>query len=609
MTTMIDQARALADAGEFASARATYQKLLEAEARNPDLLEEVGFFEVQAGQFPQAISLMKLALELRPNDPTSHLNLAETYRLSGASENAAEHYRKVIEANPNDPDAYFGLANVDIVAKRWESARTHLERSLELNPNDLEAMLLHASIVCTLESWVKAEKYYLKILALAPNVHEVHLELARFYFEANRISQAIDHYYKAEGLSPLSTDDLLGLCRALVVEGRAQEAMPIVHRMMLGSNLSTAAFTSRGQVLSTLGMFKEAERDLRAALSRDPKFSVPYEQLGTIHRLSDRDIERLEDLAAAQDISDDNRTGYNFALFNGYKDRKEHARAFEALKTASDLHLANHPVDKNEIVDATSRVIDVFTDAFFAERGTFGHKKPGAIFIVGMPRSGTTLTERVVGAHPDVIARGERHGVVNIVDELENYPEATNGFSRDAAAASGKRLLQEMMSTATTERFATDKLPGNFRYLGLISLVLPNAKIIWCKRNPPDNCLSCYEQHFTSGWDFTYSLEALGVAYRQHERLMNHWMQVCPIPIHTVEYEKLVSEPEGTARSMLDYLGLEWDPICLNPEQLDSNIATASIWQARQPINTGSVEKWRKYEKQLQPLIKALEEN
>ncbi len=146
-------------------------------------------------------------------------------------------------------------------------------------------------------------------------------------------------------------------------------------------------------------------------------------------------------------------------------------------------------------------------------------------------------------------------------------------------------------------------------HVGLISLLLPNAKIIWCKRNPMDNCLSCYEQHFSSAWNFTYSLEGLGVAYRQHERIMRHWMDVCPIPVHTVHYEELVSEPEQTARAMLDYVGLEWDSASLNPEQVDSNIATASLWQARQPINTGSVERWRKYEKQLQPLIKALEEN
>ena len=609
MTTIIDQARALADAGDTNSARTIYKRLLEADAQNPDLLEEVGFFEVQAGEFPQAITLMKLALQMRPNDPTSHLNLAETYRVAGVPDQAATHYKKAIEANTNDADAYFGLASVEIASENWSAASANLERTLTINPNDIEAMHLHASVLRNLEQWDKAEQAYLKILSLAPNLFEITLELARFYLEGNRIPQAIEYFYKAEALSPLAPDDLLQMSYALTIDGRAREAMPMVQKMMIGANLSSTAFTRRGEVLATLGMFDDAERDFREVLKADPRSHIPYEQLGAMHRLTDRDLEQLEKFRSDSSASKQALVGYNFALYNGYKDRKQHAEAFTALKRGSDTHLAEHPVDAREIVKSTDKVVDLFTKDFFAQRSSFGYRKPGAVFIVGMPRSGTTLTERVLGAHANVVARGERHGVANIVDDIDGYPDTIEGFPKDMASARGRRLLQEMLSTAKTERYATDKMPGNFKYLGLISLVLPNAKIIWCKRNPIDNCLSCYEQNFSSGWDLTYSLEALGVAYRQHERIMRHWLDVCPIPVHTVQYEDLVSEPEKTARSMLDYMGLEWDPSCLSPEEVDSNIATASLWQARQPINTGSVEKWRKYEDQLQPLIKALEEN
>ncbi len=166
-----------------------------------------------------------------------------------------------------------------------------------------------------------------------------------------------------------------------------------------------------------------------------------------------------------------------------------------------------------------------------------------------------------------------------------------------------------MFSKAGKASFVTDKLPGNFNNIGLIHLLLPDAKIVYCKRNAMDNCLSCFEHNFESGMSYTCSLEGLGEAYRQHLRMMQHWFEVCPISVHTVHYENLVTEPEIHVRALLEYIGVDWDPACLEPEKVEHSIATASVWQARQPINPGSVERWRRYEKQLQPLIKALEAN
>ncbi|MEM8688232.1 MAG: sulfotransferase [Pseudomonadota bacterium] len=609
MSNVIDQARALADAGEVNAARSIYKQILQTESGNPDLLEEVGFFEAQAGCFPEAIGLMKLALKIRPNDPISHLNIAETYRLFGANDEAKHHYNKVIETSPGEPDAYFGLANLEISTENWSSASANLELALKHNPNDIEGLHLHASVLRNLAEWKKAEECYLTALRLSPNSFEITFDLAKFYFEANRLDQAIEYFYKAEELSPLPDEDMLNFAHALTVTGRAKEAVPIAHKLLLSSKLTATAITRRGTTFSTLGMFDEAESDFRKALKISPKAYSPYEQLGTVHRLTDKDLQHLEHLVTLPDLTEDAQIGFNFALYNGYKDRKEYAKSFEHLKRACDLHLAANPIEAADIVDTTTTVIQTFDKEFFKDRASFGHKKPGAVFVVGMPRSGTTLTERVLSSHPNAIGRGERFAVPNIIDDIEGYPETLAEISAAAASESGRRLLNDMLSTADQETFAVDKLPGNFRNLSVISLFLPNAKIIWCKRNPIDNCLSCYEQHFSTGWSFTYSLEGLGVAYRQHERLMHHWMEVCPIPIHTVQYEELVSEPEKTARSMLEYVGLDWDPVCLNPEQVESNIATASMWQARQPINTGSVEKWRRYEEQLQPLIRALEEN
>ncbi|MCP5081654.1 MAG: tetratricopeptide repeat protein [Alphaproteobacteria bacterium] len=609
MTTILDQARAFADGGDVNAALIAYKKVLETESNNPDLLEEVGFLEVQAGHFAEAIGLMKLALDFRPNDPTSHLNLAEAYNLSGSAEPAREHYQRVIQLNPKDADAYFGLARLCIESKQWEMANTHLKSALEHAPNDIEILHLNASTLVQAKDWKGAEKTYLKIVSLQPKHFDAIVDLARFYYDRNRFPKAIKRYYAAETLSPLPSEDLLNFTQALIAEGRAKDAIAITHKLMMSSSLPALALARRGQLLSTLGMFDEAERDMRTAIQSNRQASGPYEQLGSIHRLTDQDIRQLEKLVQGPSVQKDTLVGYWFALFNGYKDRKEHEKSFDALKKACDFRLEDNPIDIKDIMGRSQETRDIFDLEFFERRKSLGYEKPGPIFIVGMPRSGTTLTERVLAAHPDVVGRGECYSVSNLADDIEGYPKSIVDISKDWAVTQGRLLHQEILPPESKERFAADKMPGNFTMVGLISLVLPNAKVIWCKRNPIDNCLSCYEQHFTEGWNFTYSLEGLGVAYRQHEKTMHHWMDVCPIPVHTVHYEELVSEPEKTARAMLDYVGLEWDPRCLNPEQVENNIVTASMWQARQPIYTGSVEKWRKYEKQLQPLIKALEEN
>ena len=224
-----------------------------------------------------------------------------------------------------------------------------------------------------------------------------------------------------------------------------------------------------------------------------------------------------------------------------------------------------------------------------------------------MPRSGTTLTERVLGAHPDVYPSGELRNVPNMASQIEPFPAAVRNLSPMELQNFGANVYASMFANADSESFVIDKLPGNYQNVGFIATILPNAKFIYCKRDPIDNCVSCYEQHFEDGLNYSFSLEGLAEAYKQHEKIMEHWFEVCPIPIHTVKYEELVSEPERIIRGLLDYVGIEWNDACLNPEEAEGSIITASVWQARQPINMGSVERWRRYESQIQPLIKALE--
>ena len=223
-----------------------------------------------------------------------------------------------------------------------------------------------------------------------------------------------------------------------------------------------------------------------------------------------------------------------------------------------------------------------------------------------MPRSGTTLTEQILAAYPQVKAGGERQDFQHLSATLPGYPEGLESLPRDWARDQGERILQSMTGDDPSQRYATNKSPGNYAFIGLILWIFPRARVIYCRRDPREIGLSCYEQNFRSGLSYAYNLEHFAFAYKQHHRIMEHWLDVAPVDIHIVDYERMVSEPEVIARGMVEYCELEWDPQCLDTSKVTRPIETASVWQVRQPINTGSLGKWKRYERQLQPMIEAL---
>ena len=243
---------------------------------------------------------------------------------------------------------------------------------------------------------------------------------------------------------------------------------------------------------------------------------------------------------------------------------------------------------------------------FFNARKGQGHPTPAPIFILGMPRSGTTLSEQILAAYGEVRARGERQDFQHLSATLAMYPDRLTDLPPTWAKDQGNRILQAMQSGAEPTRHVTNKSPGNYAFVGLIAWIFPNAKIIYCRRDPREIGLSCYEQNFRSGLSYAYDLEHFAIAFKQQSRIMEHWLEVSPIDIHIVDYEQLVGSPDAIARGMVEYCGLEWDPQCLDTSKVTRPIETASAWQARQPINTGSLGKWKRYERQLQPMIEAL---
>ena len=432
---------------------------------------------------------------------------------------------------------------------------------------------------------------------------------------ANRPREAMEKLERALKLRPAFPEALCNLARALRQLGRGEEALALYHRCDAVLPGFAAARLGRCRTLLELGRAEEAVSALRSALREDPRSAAAYTLLARAHKFrpEDPEPEAVERLLQDAGLRVSDRIQLTFAAAKMADDLGDYDRAMSRLKEANRMRTAVAAPDYyRKKVDA---IVRVFTKAFFAERAGWGHRSELPIFIVGMPRSGTTLTEQILASHPMVFGAGELETLTHLAADLrkeagveERYPELARRIGPDLAERFGARYVEEVAALAPEAARITDKMPHNYERLGLIALLLPNARVIHCRRDPRDTCVSCYMHQFQDQHAYNRDLRALGLYYRQYERLMAHWREVLPRPPLEIQYEALVADLEGHTRRILEHCGLPWDDRCLAFHETRRSVVTPSTWQVRQPLYSGSIGRWRRYERHLGPLLTALAE-
>ena len=604
----LDQARQLAERGQYRQARAAYKKAVAARPRDASALIEFAVMEAQSGHAKSARRLLEKAQKVTPDDPSIPFNLAELARESGALEHAVDQYREAIALAPGDSDILYGLGDALRELKRPEEALPFLERAHDTSPDDSEILNSLAIVLEEVGQGPRALQCYHRAITLAPNYVEAWGNYGQALYRENKLEEAVQAFQGAQkrSQSRLPTNMLTAWARALASVGRYADAFETAGQALESGDDPADAHFTLGSIHLQDGDFERAREHLRAALEFDAQAGEAYEKLARMKELNVDDADVLSSILSDETLPSSPRAGAGFALYSVLDKAKRYDEAFEALKAANSHKASTNRFDPDSHANIFSRAIETFDAEFFADRRGQGLDTEAPIFVLGMPRSGTTLTEQILATYPDVKACGEQQDFQNLVASLPNYPDNLDVLPQDWAHEQGERILERMMADAPQARFATNKSPGNYGFIGLIAWIFPRSKIIYCRRDPRDIGLSSFEQNFRSGLSFTYDLEAFGFAYKQHERIMRHWLEVAPIEIHEVEYEQLVTEPESAARPMVEFCGLEWTPECLNTTAVDRPIETASVWQVRQPINKGSVGKWKRYERHLEPMIKAL---
>jgi len=407
-------------------------------------------------------------------------------------------------------------------------------------------------------------------------------------------AEAYDRAAAAEG------DTIFGhLCRinALMARDHANEAEERLRQLIARSPSSVEAHRLLGHVLNETGRFAEAAPHIERSIALAPREVTGYNALVASRRLTEADrplvsrmLARLED----RDMSELNRMTLHFAVGKALDDLGDYAGAMQHFDAANRVRYRLSRFDRGEFEHRVDRLIARYSREFFAGNRAIGRDDETPVLVLGMPRSGTTLTERIISSHSQVGGGGE-------LDFWNEHAPAWVAVPMERIAATADRIHGDyrslLRSIAPKALRVTDKMPFNFLWLGLVHLIFPNARVVHCRRNPIDTCLSIYTNHFATRWEFASDRGDLAFYYRQYLRLMDHWRTVLPSDrLLEVDYENVTADPEGSARRLIAFCGLDWDPACLQPERNLDAVRTASLWQARQPIYRRSVERWRHYE-------------
>ncbi len=442
--------------------------------------------------------------------------------------------------------------------------------------------------------------------------HAVKLHQAGNYQEAARIYQGI----LAQNPNHPSALHWLGVLAFQT--GGFEQSIQLIERALAIDDKQAAFHHNLASALRVVGKFEEAERRYRRAIELQPDYAEAYFNLAAVRRFSRPGDEKLclavEDQLRNPDLTDDNRSFLHYAAGKFYDDCGNYDAAFAHFVQGSQIRLNRFDVAAHE--SSVQRTMAVFTRSLFEQRSGCGDSSDVPIFIVGMPRSGTTLVEQIIESHPEARGAGELPDIPSIAHTLpqhhpENreYPECVLELPDRVFTGFAGAYLNRLCGPHPTAARIADKNPVNHQYLGLVALMLPRAVVIHCRRDPLDTCLSCFFQRFRAGQEFSYDFENLATMYGSYTRLMKHWHEHLPNKILDVQYEQLVDDTESVSRQLIQHCGLAWDDACLEFHKSKRPVTTASNQQVRQPIYRRSMARWKNYEKHLHPLKQALEKH
>jgi tetratricopeptide (TPR) repeat protein len=577
---------------------------------------ELGMTLGSVGEGEAAIAALRRAVALNPDMPDAWRALADHLAAIGETEGADAAYARHIKAATKDPRLLAPAAA--LVDNRIPEAEALLRQHLKGHPTDVAALRMLAEVAARLRRYGDAQLLLERCLELAPSFDAARHNYATVLNRQGKAAAALPHVEQLLAKDPRNPG--YRNLKAAVLANLADYAgsAKIYEEVLQEFPQQPKVWMSYGHSLKTSGRLADAIAAYRRAIATDPKLGEAYWSLANLKtfRFSQADLQCIRNALGRDDLNDEDRLHFEFSLGKVLEDEASYEESFAHYAQGNALRRKSHPYDADENSAFVRRSKGLFSEEFFASRAGCGVAAPDPIFILGLPRAGSTLLEQILASHslvegtmelPDIarIARELADG--NDRDEAADFIQAVAALTPAELRALGERYLDgTRVLRKTAAPHFIDKMPNNCLYVGLIHLILPNARIIDARRHPLGCCFSCFKQHFARGQGFTYALEDLGRYYRDYVELMAHFDTVLPGRVHRVFYEAMVEDTEAEVRRLLAHCGLPFEEACLRFYDNERAVRTASSEQVRQPIFRDAVEHWRHYEPWLEPLKVAL---
>jgi tetratricopeptide (TPR) repeat protein len=641
------EALAMLRLGRAATAERQLRAIQAAAPGHVQSLHLLGVALLDQDKTDAAVQALERVTLIAPNFADSRVDLARACRRAGHAARAREEVRRVLEAEPHHHRAWLAYGDALVELQKYPEALVAFERARLTDPHRARIEAATAALVA--DERRKPEELFREILKEDPSHVAALCGLGALALSADRPIEAerlLRHALRQSAHLPLA---YRGLGPALVRLGRLEEAETAVRYLekiepdspqtwvaiasvatrMLRLEEALDAYEraailkpdeaglkiSAGHLQKTLGRRPDSEASYKAALQSDPSRAEAWWSLADLKNyvFSDAELAEMQRLLSSGKQQRSNEAHLRFALGKAFEQRAAYPQAFVHYAEGNALRRQDEPFDIEVFERRCARIRAFFNGDFFAAHRGSGNPSSAPIFIVGLPRSGSTLLEQILASHSQVEGTMELPNILNMVAQFDDlspsrdgYPEAVGQASPAQLAALGRRYLEETAPLRSGRAHFTDKLPNNFSHIGLITAILPGAIVIDARRHPMDACFSTFKQHFAEGQTFSYDLTDLGRYYRCYLSLMDHWDAVLPGRVLRVQYEDVVREPEANIRRLLMHCGLTFEPACLNFHATRRAVRTASAEQVRQPLYRSGVGHWRHFARELEPLRRAL---
>lgn len=569
----LQSARQHLQAGDLRKAASICRQLLKKDHEQADALYLSAIIALRSGQMPKAIELIRQAVIIQPGNPEYWYHIGLGAMALNHTDMAMQAFRRALALKPDYAVVYNDLGVLLEETGAFDEAVDSYQTAVKYKPDFIDAYFNLAGVYGLRGNYKAAIRNYEKALEYNPDDALIYNNMGNMFKEMGDPKTAIEKYRRSIQLQPDSPGGYFNL--------------GVIKK-------------DNGDIEAAIGAF-------RKVLELNPGYGGAYYELARATRYHDYDesMQSMEELLNRPDSTRELRMYLNFALGKAFEDLAQYETAFNHFSDGNGIKRGtfDYSIEQDRLF--FNKIKQVFDREFFNTRKSFGLKRGSPIFIVGMPRSGTTLVEQILASHPQVHGAGEINHFKQVIFSSASQTTTANladyilGLDQDDIERFGNEYLRRIEPYLQTNNYVTNKLPSNFLYIGMIRLIFPEAKVIHCIRDPIATCLSCYKILFAGMHRYAYDLQELGSYYLAYRDLMAHWQTVLPGFIHVNQYESLIADQENQTRKLLDFCGLSWDERCLHFYQTARPVKTASFEQVRRPVYTTAIAFWKNYEKHL----------